>query len=129
MRHMHYFKKDGAVRPTGYIADWTKRLSNIPVAGAVGKLFADAEGKMKPYKKADLDYDIACGWIAIWWSKAGAGEDAAEGHCSVAETLKEHSDVGQASTMARLREAGSWATGCLRWAARTSGGRWGTCGK
>ena len=42
-----------------------KALNDTPLEDAVGKLFADADGKMKPYKKADLDYDIACGWLVV----------------------------------------------------------------
>ena len=46
------------MRPKAYVADRVKALDNTPLEDAVGKLFADADGKMKPYKKADLDYDI-----------------------------------------------------------------------
>ena len=42
-----------------------KSLDNTLLDDAVGKLFADADGKMKPYKKADLDYDISCGWLVV----------------------------------------------------------------
>ena len=61
-------------------------LDGTPVADAVGKLFADADSKMKPYKKADLDYDITCGWIVVVVEGTEVG--AAEGLCSVAATLK-----------------------------------------
>ena len=66
-------------------------------------MFTNANSKMKPYKKADLDYDIACGWIVM--VVEGVDEGAAEGHCSVTETLKEHSDMSRANTVARLCNA------------------------
>ena len=84
-------------------------LDGTPVADAVGKLFADADSKMKPYKKADLDYDITCGWIVVVVKGTDVG--AAEGLCSVAETLKELADDGQADSRSKLCEASTWGYG------------------
>ena len=82
-----YFKKNGDVRPKAYVAGRVKALSNTLLDDGVGKLLADADGKMKPYKKADLNYDISCGWLVM--EVDGKGMGATEGSCSVAEMLKE----------------------------------------
>ena len=63
-----------------------KALDGTLLADVVGKLFANADGKMKPYKKADLDYNIACRWLVV--VVVGTDVGAAEGACSVAKMLK-----------------------------------------
>ena len=41
-----FYKKDGAVRPTGYIAERVKRLDNTSVADAVGMQVGDCCTKL-----------------------------------------------------------------------------------
>ena len=50
-----FYKKNRDMQPKAYVADQVKSLDNTLLDYAVGKLFADTDRKMKPYKKADLD--------------------------------------------------------------------------
>jgi len=96
LNESRFFKKNGDVRPKAYVADRVKALDNTPLDEAVGKMFADADGKMRPYRKADLDYDISCGWLIVAVDGHSAG--ATDGICSVAETLKDLADGARADS-------------------------------
>ena len=72
---------------------------------AVGKLFANADRKMKPYKKADLNYNISCGWLVMEVNDKDMG--ATEGSCSVTETLKELADDARADSRS-IMLASAW---------------------
>ena len=63
---------------------------------AVGKLFADTDRKMKPYKKANLNYNISCGWLVV--EVDGKDMGATEGSCLVAEMLKKLTDDARANS-------------------------------
>ena len=103
-----YFKKNGDVRPKAYVADRVKALDNTPLDDAVGKLFADADGKVRPYKKADLNYNISCGSLVV--EVDGKDVGATEGSCSVAETLKELANDARADSRS-IMLASAWGHG------------------
>ena len=52
------YNKKGKVRPLPYIFERLKALDGVPVHDALGRRFANAASKMRPYNKADLDYDV-----------------------------------------------------------------------
>ena len=83
-----------------------KALNNTVLEDVVGKLFADTDSKMKPYKKADLDYDLSCGWLVM--EVDGKDVGATEGLCSVAETLKELANDVRADSRLKLCDARAW---------------------
>ena len=58
------FRKDGSARPADYILDRVKALDGVAVEEAVKMEFKDSKGKLKKYKKKDLDYDVGK-WLIV----------------------------------------------------------------
>ena len=90
------FRKDSSARPTDYILDRVKALDGVAVEEALKMAFKDSKGKLKKYKKKDLDY-IVGKWLVVEIEKssrhtyAGNNNDSeAELHCAATHLLANH---------------------------------------
>jgi hypothetical protein len=64
LNHSRVYKADGNPRPKPYILQRLIALDGKTVKQALKMKFVNSQGKMKSYRKADLDYDVYdCRWL------------------------------------------------------------------
>jgi hypothetical protein len=58
-------KSLGNKGPASYILHRCEQLDGVALDEATGRRFEDSKGKQRPYRKQDLDYDLARGWLEV----------------------------------------------------------------
>ena len=83
------FRKDSSARPTDYILDRVKALDGVAVEEAVKMIFKDSKGKLKKYKKKDLDYDVGK-WLVVEIEKSSRRTSATTMAARQGYTVRPH---------------------------------------